>query len=592
VSFRRREYPEVLENLLTSLSGGVAAETQPFPPDGATAAPFRMPLERNQVQDVIAVYGTRNGRSHRFRKGTDFVQDGNALVWPEGAESPDPGTVVQVNYMGPPRPGPVTDIHTGSVVRTLAESVALEVAALYAQLEVVYESAFIDTANGRALDHVVALLGLERVQSGRATTQIEFGRAPGSRGVVTIPAGTRVMDEAGDIEYATTEDATLPPEQKAVRVNARDLEPNDPVPADTLFVLPIPIAGIVKVTNPAPASLSTRDETDDELRVRAKNFLHGSERATLGALRQAVTRQGGGITADIVEAVTPGFVSITPHAESLPPTLYQRVVQAIHDVRPAGVLVTVEGAVAPQQVNLELRLETLDTLLEQDLRAAQDAVRTRIAEYFAKLPASENGSINKLVGLALSVPGVEDLRVVSATVNGGSNVLNREAGVLEIADFPTVLGALRIADPNLATALLVAVTYPDGEDPPDTSQVTASVQELIAYVNDLNASEPPTGSSPSEQAERDRRVLNYGKLLLMTPLPDHAAGDLEEHDEQLAQGASPVLPAPSDVLPYRVSFVFTQATGLATRLTQSSHSYTLTAFERLTLSSVEVSESA
>ena len=32
MSFRRRNYPEVLDNLLTTLVGGVAAETHPFPP--------------------------------------------------------------------------------------------------------------------------------------------------------------------------------------------------------------------------------------------------------------------------------------------------------------------------------------------------------------------------------------------------------------------------------------------------------------------------------------------------------------------------------------------------------------------------------
>ena len=35
MSFRRRTYPEVLENLLTTLTGGVASESQPFPPPGA-----------------------------------------------------------------------------------------------------------------------------------------------------------------------------------------------------------------------------------------------------------------------------------------------------------------------------------------------------------------------------------------------------------------------------------------------------------------------------------------------------------------------------------------------------------------------------
>jgi hypothetical protein len=421
------------------------------------------------------------------------------------------------------------------------------------------------------------LLGIERVRSGRATTQIEFTRAPGTRGAVTIPAGTRVMDEAGEVEYGTTEDATLPPEQKTIRVHARDLEANDPVAAGTLVVLPVPIAGIVNVTNPAPASIGTRDETDEELRTRAKSFLHGSERATLGALRQAVASQGGGMTADVIEASKPGFVSITPHAEAIPPTLYQRLATAVLEVRPAGVKVTIEAAEAPQKIDLELRLTTISTLLEQDLRAAHDAVRNKITDYFAKLPVNEAVSINKLVGLALGVSGVEDVRVLSATLEDGSSVLDREAGVIDVVDaqaerVPKVLGALRIADPNLATTLLAAVTYADGDAPPDAGQIRAALEEAIAYLNDLNA----------------RRTVSHGKLLLVTPLPGQIPGDLETHDTVVAGGGSPLLPDPAAILPYRVSFVFTQAAGVSARLTQASQSYQLTPFERLTLGGVEV----
>jgi uncharacterized phage protein gp47/JayE len=590
VTFRRRAYPEVLENLLT---GGIAAEAQPFPPDGAGNPPFRMPLEQAQVRDVISVHGTRNGLSHRFRKGTDFQLDAGVLVWPEGAELPDPGTVVVVNYFGPPRPGPATDIHTGSVLRTLAESVALEIAGLHAQLEAVYDSAFIDTAEGRSLDNVVALLGIERVRGGRATTQLQFTRSPGSRGVVTIPAGTRVMDESGDVEYATTETATLPPEQKTVRVAARDLEANDPVAAASLVVLPVPIEGIVGVSNPAPAVIGTRDESDDELRTRAKSFLHGSERATIGALRNAVSRQGGGISVEVVEDETqPGFVDVLARAEAIPPTLRQRLLTAIKDVKPAGVRVQLVDAAAPRRIDLELRLMTSSSLLEQDLRAAHDAVKKRIADYFAKLPVAQAASLNKLVGLALGVNGVEDVRILTATLDDGTDVLDREAGILEIEGVPTTLGSLRVADSNLATTLLVLVSYPKGEAPPDPNAIRARLDEAVAYINLVNAAEPPPAGSPDAGAASLRRVLKYGELLLATPVPGFAGGDLAEHDALDIEGSAPPLPDASTILPYRVTFVFKQTTGLVSRLTQGTQSYTLTPFERLSLGGVEVAESA
>jgi hypothetical protein len=585
VTFRRRSYPEVLETLLTSLSGGVAAEPHPFPPDGGATPPVRMPLLQANVTDVVAVHGTRNGRSHRFRKGIDFLLDGDrqTLVWPEGGELPDSGTTVQVSYYGERRPGPVTDIETGSVVRTLAESFALEVAGLYAQLEAVYASAFIATASGRSLDNVVALLGIERVAGGRAATQVEFTRAPGARGAISIPAGTRVLDPSGDVEYETTEAVTLAPEQKSIWVRARDLEPNDPVPADTLTVLPVPIAGIAKVTNPAPAAIVTQSESDEELRTRARNFLHGSERATVGALGQAIAWQGGGITADIEEdRAQPGRVRIRPHADALPAELQQRLLAAIEDARPAGVRVDLLDEGGPERVDLALRLTSSDTLLEQELRAAHDAVRARVVEYFAKLPVREDGSVNRLVGLVMGVDGVQDVRIVDATV-GGESVLDREAGLFRLGGVPTVLGELRIADPNLATQLLVLVTYPSGEAVPDAAAARAAVGTALSYVNEQNA-----GEAPADAGEAARRVLSYGKLLHVLPLPGRAGGSLEDFDDGVAEGLSPALPAASDVLPYRVSFLLTQASGLSVRLSQSGHAYALTPFERVGLAGVEL----
>ena len=47
MTFRRRDFPEVLDNLLTEVVGGVAAEAQPFPPPGALpGAPLEHALEQ------------------------------------------------------------------------------------------------------------------------------------------------------------------------------------------------------------------------------------------------------------------------------------------------------------------------------------------------------------------------------------------------------------------------------------------------------------------------------------------------------------------------------------------------------------------
>ena len=87
----------------------------------------------------------------------------------------------------------------------------------------------------------------------------------------------------------------------------------------------------------------------------------------------------------------PGRITITPHVDSLPPDLQQRLTDSIELVRPAGVVVVVGTPQPPRKVDLELRLTTAAGLLAQDLRAAQRSVKDGIADFFTRLPAKDPG---------------------------------------------------------------------------------------------------------------------------------------------------------------------------------------------------------
>ena len=252
MSFRRRNYPELMDNILTRLIGGIAAESYPFPPAGGNKAPFRHPLERPPVQKINSVYGERNGSSFAFQQEVDYtLLDEQVLQWVDGGALPDKGSTFQVNYFSGATSSPVTDIHVGSVARTLMEAAALEMAGLYAQMQVVYDAGFIDTASGKSLDHVVALLGIQRVLAGHNLVTLEFKRSQGGRGEIYIPAGTRVLSDDATFEYETTAEVKLVDGQASVKVNARDLIPaNDPVPGGQLSILAKPISGIDGVSNP------------------------------------------------------------------------------------------------------------------------------------------------------------------------------------------------------------------------------------------------------------------------------------------------------------------------------------------------------
>ena len=589
MSFRRRTFPEVLDNLLTAATGGVAAESHPFPPAGSTGTPYRHSLEQPPVAEVVSVFGSRNGETHTFRAGTDYLllPDRQTLEWQKGAELPDPETLVHVNYFPAAAQPVVTDVYTGSVVRTLAETVALEMSRVYAQLQTVYDSGFVDTASGKALDNVVALLGIERVASGHAAGLVELTRSPGTAGSITVPAGTRVSTVDGKVEYETTAAVTLADGQRTIRVAARDLEQNDPLPADSLTVLPVTIAGIVGVTNPAPTAIATQDETDAELRTRARSFLHGSERATVGALVNAVARQG--VSAEVVEdPSTPGVVTVNLHAdpETLTPDLDQRIRQAIEDTRPVGVRVNPPARLTPAKVDLAIRLATREGMAEAELRAVQESVRGIVTDYFARLEVRRDGSVNQVVGEVMAVPGVTDVRLVSATVsaNGATHdVLDREAGVLRLSGAPTVLGDLQLADPSLPTVLAVTVLFAPGAPPPDAAAIRSALQAALTHLNTLNAQEPAVGEPAG------RRTLSYARLAHVIPLPGKPGGTLASYDAAVEAGTPPPAPA---VGTHRLELVLTRESGLSRLLTPASGAYALTPFERVSLGGAEVREDA
>ncbi|MCP4341033.1 MAG: hypothetical protein GY799_19635 [Desulfobulbaceae bacterium] len=600
MSFRRRNYAEVMDNLLTSIVKGVSAEQHPFPPLDGQAPPYAHALERSPAVDIVTIYGTRNGQSHTFAKDRDYVlsEDGTQLLWmEEGGQLPDKGTLFHVNYLPESATGALNDIHVGSVLRTLAESVGLEIARLYAQLEAVYKSAYIDTSTGKALDNVVALLGTQRVKAGLFSGEIEFSRSPGSRGFIYIPAGTRVMTKDGNIEYETTSSVTIVDGQNTARVIARDIEQNTQgVAADELAVLAKPISGIVKLTNPSPTAVTNANETDNELRTRAKNFLHGSERATLGAIKEAVARQG--ILADVEEVereltdpdgtqvkAKVGHVKIIPHVDELEPGMIQRITTAISDSRPVGVNVYLDKSFkAPTKIDLTLRIVTAGDLLEQDLRAIQESVREKISDYFSRLPINEPGSVNSIIGLVLGVAEIQDMQIMQIVATKADGEVISEAGLgkgqLGVANQTTQLGVLEIIDPNLPTLFRVVITHPGTVDPPDPPQIQNAMNAMLTELNAMNETE--------QVDDPAKRSLDFSKLLYALPLPLDETVKPEGSISEVWTGLIPVGLTPTDIEPYTVQFIFTTENGLSWTLTGDADTYELTEFERLSFAKVEI----
>jgi uncharacterized phage protein gp47/JayE len=188
----------------------------------------------------------------------------------------------------------LTDFEVGSVTRTLYESFAYEMGLLYQKMQLVYQSAFVDSAEGAHLDQVVAVLGILRGLPDFSVGEVVFIRDKGNADVA-IPAGTLVATEDTPEKpkkvYQTVESAVLAQSQTEVTVKVQALERGEEqdAPADTVVVMPRPIPGVKSVNNAQPLRLvGRRRETDDELRRRAKNALLSSGKANIAAIENAV----------------------------------------------------------------------------------------------------------------------------------------------------------------------------------------------------------------------------------------------------------------------------------------------------------------
>jgi uncharacterized phage protein gp47/JayE len=368
VTYIAEPYPAVTDQILTGLTGGVARETHRFFA-GANAFAFEAGAERVLV-DSVRVLGQANTVAVTFQPGRDFAIGGDGLlrflasdedvtVPAAGATWPDEATEFYVGYYHVDSDRALlTDRNVGSLTRTLAEAFARELAVLRQQLEMVYESAFVETAEGRSLDMVVALLGLERKAREYATGSVRFRRDTPSPADIFVPAGTKVSTalppppatgetpktNAKPVAFVTSEDRTLRRGQLSVEASIRAEEKGAVgiVEAGAITVVNQPVLGVSGVTNDAATVFGSSGESDDELRRRARTVAERAGRATPRALTNALTEIPGIRENDVkvVEELQlrPGVVQVFV-ADEPTPELAVQVQDAILETRAAGIRV-------------------------------------------------------------------------------------------------------------------------------------------------------------------------------------------------------------------------------------------------------------
>lgn len=347
-----RPYQEVIDDILTAVVGGVVNEQIFF---DVKETLYKLSQPARDVRSVVGVrHVTVNGVEsvvrYTFRKDADYVfspADG-ALLWQPGGAWPDDETTFFVDYVKTTSLSPLTDINVGSVTRTLSEAIGREIATVYQQIELAYLAGFVDTATGQSLEMVVAILGVVRKTKEYAAGLVTFFRDPAvPDGTITIPQGTKLSTTKGQATFVTAEERTLQRGQVRIDVPVRAGDGSKGaagiVAAAAIDTLATAITGIARVTNFDATVLGANDESDDDLRARAKAKLQSIGKSTIAALAQAVFDEH----AALVELRDPGSA---PEKRSDPGTVlllvdtkperFVSLAGAVNEVRAAGVLAT------------------------------------------------------------------------------------------------------------------------------------------------------------------------------------------------------------------------------------------------------------
>jgi Baseplate J-like protein len=178
--YNKKRYIEIVDDILQHITRGQTSEKHLFSNSNRIYKLESLP-ENKLVVGEIKVRGFLNGNPHAFAYDRDYkIRDTNSIEWnlsennySRDISRPDENSIFEVYYVFNNSSG-LTDVNTGSVLRTIVEGISKEVETLYDEMESVYKDGFIETSSGSSLDHVVSILGIKRKSPTRAYGYVTF----------------------------------------------------------------------------------------------------------------------------------------------------------------------------------------------------------------------------------------------------------------------------------------------------------------------------------------------------------------------------------------------------------------------------------
>jgi hypothetical protein len=274
------------------------------------------------------------------------------------------------------------------------------------------------------LDEYVKIVGVTRLPGSRASGSVTFTTQAGS---TTIPEGTIVSTEpesdGSTIDFETTEEATTSDGVTTVTdvgIQAVDVGERFNVAANTIVRLADPPIGVKGVINPESTTGGEPEETNDELRERAKQQVEGaSEGGTTEGIKAYLrnniegVREGDVIIEEFLEGGDgPGgqesFVDVIVDGGT-----DQDVLDGINFSRPTGIR---HELIRPQVFQLGARGDLTGTDINTEL------IEETVEAALLNLGIGENGYKDQFVQLVMNRDeNIENIELFDSTYDRVTN---------------------------------------------------------------------------------------------------------------------------------------------------------------------------
>ena len=204
---------------------------------------------------------------------------------------------------------------SGDPVRLFLESIAAIIVQQRALIDYTGKQNLLAYATGDNLEHIGALVGVERLSDSAATTTLRFTLSLAQPQAVIVPAGTRASP-GNNILFATTEAAVFAPGQTIIDVGAACTQTgvtgNGYLPGQFSKIID-PIQWVASVTNTTTSEGGADKESDDSYRVRIQQAPEKFSVAGPDGAYVYHALHASSLIVDVsVQSPSPGVVEIRP----------------------------------------------------------------------------------------------------------------------------------------------------------------------------------------------------------------------------------------------------------------------------------------